>query len=115
MLGILAVHPLPEAGRCRRGDGDAALALLFHPVHDGGTVVHLADLMRDAGVEQDALGRRGLARVDVGRDTDVPVALDWGSACHSYYLAFSTVGLRARGAAAGKQCRPRTMAGCAGR
>jgi hypothetical protein len=33
----------------------------------GGAVVHLAELVRDAGVEQDALGGRGLAGVDVRR------------------------------------------------
>jgi hypothetical protein len=38
--------------------------------------VHFTDLVVDAGVEQDALGRRGLAGVDVRRDTDVAVALD---------------------------------------
>ena len=47
-----------------------------------GAVVHFADLVVDAGVEQDALGGRGLAGVDVRRDTDVPVALDGGLAGH---------------------------------
>jgi hypothetical protein len=54
-----------------RGDGDAALLLLDHPVHRGGTLVHLTDLVVLTGVEQDALGRRGLARVDVRHDADV--------------------------------------------
>ena len=44
MLGMVVLHPFPEAGRGRRRDGDAALALLLHPVHDGRAVVHLADL-----------------------------------------------------------------------
>jgi len=55
---------------------------LLHVVHDGRAVVHLADLVRDAGVEQDALGGRGLAGVNVRRDADVPVALDRCSAWH---------------------------------
>ena len=59
-----------EAGG-RRGDGDAPLALLVHPVHLGGPLVHLADGVGDAGVEEDALGRGRLARVDVGDDPDV--------------------------------------------
>jgi hypothetical protein len=33
--------------------------------------VDLTDLVGDAGVEQDALGRRGLASVDVRHDADV--------------------------------------------
>ena len=36
----------------------------------------------DAGVEQDALGGRGLAGVDVRTDADVAIALDGGLAGH---------------------------------
>jgi hypothetical protein len=39
-----------------------------------------------AGVEQDALGSRGLARVNVGADADIAVPLDWGFACHDKNL-----------------------------
>ncbi|WP_233212614.1 hypothetical protein [Collimonas sp. PA-H2] len=38
--------------------------------------MHLADLVADAGVKQDALGSGGLAGVDVGADADVAVALN---------------------------------------
>src|SRR5450759_383171 len=62
----------PGAGGGGGGDGDAALLLLRHPVHRRGALVHFADLVVDAGVEQDALGGRGLARVDVRHDPDVP-------------------------------------------
>ncbi len=34
----------------------------------------LAELVDDAGVEQDALGGRGLAGIDVGHDADVPIS-----------------------------------------
>jgi len=34
------------------GDGDAALLLLLHPVHRGGALVDLTDLVVDAGVEE---------------------------------------------------------------
>src|SRR6185312_388287 len=61
----------PERGRRGRRDRDAALLLLGHPVHRGRALVDLADLVRLARVEQDALGRRGLAGVDVGHDPDV--------------------------------------------
>jgi hypothetical protein len=44
--------------------------------------VDLADLVRLAGVEQDALGRRRLARIDVGHDPDVPGLLECELARH---------------------------------
>ena len=50
------------------GDGDAALLFELHVVH-GGAVAAAADvfdLVNTAGVEQDALAERRLARVDVG-------------------------------------------------
>ena len=61
----------PEAGGGGGGDGDAALALLLHPVGHGGAFMHLADLVDHAGVEEDALGERRLAGVDVRGDADV--------------------------------------------
>ena len=66
-----AAGVLPKAGGGCGGDGHAALLLLDHPVHGGSAVVHLADLMSLARVVEDALGRRRLARVDVGHDADV--------------------------------------------
>ena len=59
-----------------RGDRDPALLLLSHPIHRGGPVVHLADLVVHAGVVQEALGRRGLARVDMGHDADVACSFE---------------------------------------
>ncbi len=82
VLGIAAVHPLPEAGGRGRRDRDAALALLLHPVHDGRAVVHLAHLVRDARVEKDAFGGRGLAGINVGTDADVAIPVDWSSSWH---------------------------------
>ncbi len=72
----------PLAGGGRRGDGDAPLLLLGHPVHDGGAFVHLTDLVALARVVEDALGRRGLARVDVGHDPDVADSLEGVVALH---------------------------------
>ena len=63
------VFPLTRHGG--GGDGDAALTLLLHVVGGGVAIVHLADLMRDAGVVQDPLGGGGFARVDVRGDADV--------------------------------------------
>ena len=65
----------PLRGRRRRRDGDAALLLLLHPVHRRGALVHLAHLVGAAGVVEDPLGRRRLARVDVGDDPDVADAV----------------------------------------
>ncbi len=82
VLGVGHVHALPEAGRGGGRDRDAALLLLLHPVHGRSAVVHFADLVVHTRVEQDTFSRRGLASVDVGRDTDVAVALDGSLACH---------------------------------
>ena len=68
---VLLVVVLPEGGGSGGSDGDTALLLLLHPVHGGGTVVHLAYLVGKAGVEKDALRRGGLAGVDMRHDTDV--------------------------------------------
>ena len=68
---MLIERVAPVAGGGGRGDGDAALLLLDHPVHGGGALVDLADLVVLAGVVEDPLGRGGLARVDVGHDPDV--------------------------------------------
>ena len=80
IFGELLIHPPPERRGRGRGDGDAALLLLHHPVHDGRAVVDLAHLVGNAGVEEDALGRRGLAGVDVRHDADVAIDARWGSA-----------------------------------
>ena len=62
---------LPGAGRGSGGNGDAALLLLLHPVHRCGALMDLADLVDLLGVEEDALGDRGLAGVNVRNDADV--------------------------------------------
>ena len=82
MLGEALVHPLPETSRRSRGDRDAAFLLLFHVIHDRGAIMDFADLVRNARVKQNTLGRGGLTRVDMSGDTDVAVALDWRNACH---------------------------------
>jgi hypothetical protein len=78
----------PEAGGGGGGDGDAALLLLLHPVHHGGAFVDLADLVADAGVEEDALGGRGLARIDVRHDADVAAALEGEGTGHGKQTSF---------------------------
>ena len=66
----------PRHGGRGRGDGDAALLFLRHPVHHGRALVDLAHLVRLPCVIQDALGGRGLAGIDVGHDADVARVLE---------------------------------------
>ena len=83
---------LPGAlGRGGR-DRDAALLLLLHPVHRGGAVVDLTDLVVDAGVEEDALGRGGLARVDMRHDPDVAGPGELGVISHFLLFFFLACG-----------------------
>jgi hypothetical protein len=63
-------------GSVKAHDPDAALLLLIHPVGDRGALVHLPHAVHTPAVEQDALGGRGLARVDVGDDADVADAIE---------------------------------------
>ncbi len=65
----------PDAGRGRRGDGDAALLLLRHPVHRRGAFMDFTDAVGASCIEQDALRRGGLTGIDVGHDADVPATL----------------------------------------
>ncbi len=72
----------PEAGRRGRGDRDAPLLLLLHPVHGGGALMDLTDLVVLARVIEDALGRSRLAGIDVGHDADVAVQLERSLTSH---------------------------------
>src|SRR5476649_2297608 len=72
----LAPGGVPGTGNGGGGDRDAALALLFHPVGHRGALVDLAHLVDGAGVEKNALGRRGLAGIDVRGDADVARPLE---------------------------------------
>ncbi len=80
--------PLPVAGRRGRGDRDAALLLLDHPVHRRGAIVDFADLVVDARVVEDALRRRRLAGVDVGHDADVSAFLEGMDSRHERLIPF---------------------------
>src|SRR5918997_785930 len=77
---------VPEGGGGSRGDRDATLLLLLHPVHRGGAVMYLTDLVVDPGVEQDPLGGGGLARVDVRHDPDIadPGEVSQHFTCHEF-------------------------------
>src|SRR5665647_3552759 len=81
-VGLAVTHP--EAGRGGRGDRDAALLLLLHPIHRRGAFMHLADLVVLSRIVKNTLGRRRLPGIDVSHDADVPVILERGNACHIY-------------------------------
>ena len=68
---LLAVSVRPEARRRSRRNRDAALLLLRHPVHCRGTVVCFTDLVVDACVVKDTLGRGCLTGIDVRHDADI--------------------------------------------
>ena len=61
----------PERGRRGRGDRDAALALLFHPVHHRVARMHFADLVRNAGVKKYPLRDGRFAGIDMRDDADI--------------------------------------------
>src|SRR6185436_399235 len=67
---------VPLARRRRRLDRDAALPLLLEEVHRRVAVVDLPRLVDLPGQEEDALGDRRLAGIDVRHDADVAVGLE---------------------------------------
>ena len=67
---------LPEARGGGGLNGHATLLLLNHPVHGGGAIVDLTDLVGLARVVQDSLGGRGLTGIDVGHDADIAHVLE---------------------------------------
>jgi len=73
---------LPEAGRRRGRDRDAALLFLLHPVHGGRAIMDLAHLMGLARVIEDALGRGRFPGIDVGHDADIPNLVERCRAWH---------------------------------
>jgi len=54
-----------------RGDGDATLALLVHPIEHRCALVHGAGATLDTGVEEHALGDRCLPGVDMRGDSEI--------------------------------------------
>src|SRR5665647_1124034 len=79
---------------CIRDSRDATLLLLLHEVHGSSAVVHFADLVRLAGVIEDPLRRRRLARIDMGHDAEVAVVLESVLASHRRVPLSATRGRR---------------------
>ncbi len=72
----------PLAGGGGRGDGDAALLFLLHPIHNRRAFMHLANLMGAARVIEDTLGCGCLTGIDMGSDADVSHPFERREAWH---------------------------------
>ncbi len=72
----LSAFRRPVGAHGRGADRDATFALEFHVVGGGRAVVHLTGAMDRAGLVKQALGERGLARVDVRDDAEVAPTAD---------------------------------------
>ena len=72
---ILRATAPPVTGRSCRRDCDAALLLLLHPVHVGGTLMHFTHPVEASRVVEDALSRSGLAGINVRHDANIPQLL----------------------------------------
>ena len=102
----LLVHALPETGRGGRRNRDTAFLLLFHPVHDGSTIMNLTYLVRDTGIEKDALSSRRLARVNMGHDADIAVTLDGCCARHALISNYPGIPGSETGSTSGSARKP---------
>ena len=71
----LLIHALPKTCGRSRCDCDTAFLFLLHPIHHCRTVVHLAHLVRDTGIEQDSLGSGRLAGIYMRHDADITIML----------------------------------------
>ena len=71
-LGFVVFLNGPVRSGSRRGDGDAALLLLCHPVHGGCAVVGLTDLVINTRIKQNTFRQGSLSGVNMRNDTDIP-------------------------------------------
>jgi hypothetical protein len=73
---------VPETGGRSRGDRDATLLLLLHPVHGGRAIMNFAYFVRYTGVKQNPFCSRSFASINMGHDTDIAVSLYGGCTSH---------------------------------
>ena len=62
----------PLAGRDGGRDSNAALLLLWHPIHRRRAIVHFADFMRHARIIEQAFGDGGFPSVNMRDNPDIP-------------------------------------------
>ena len=69
--------PFPEASHRRRGNGDAPLLFLRHPVGGGTAIIALdgTDFMRQASTVQNTLSGGRFTSVDMGNNADISKVL----------------------------------------
>src|ERR1035441_9296387 len=65
------LHVFPVSGRRGRRDRNAALLLLFHPVHGGRAFMNFTDFVRSPRVIQDAFRSCGFTGIDMGGEADI--------------------------------------------
>jgi hypothetical protein len=85
MFFAVIILDRPETGRRRRGNGNAALLLLLHPIHRRRAIMHFADFIGFACVKQNAFGGRGFTGVNMRHNTNVAISIEWMAACHGLY------------------------------
>src|SRR5215207_188865 len=80
----------PEDRRRGGSYGDAAFALLGHPVHHGVAIVDLAEFMGQARIEQDPLRLRRFACIDVDHDAEIsdPLERDLSGYLYSHIRSY---------------------------
>ncbi len=83
---IASVHAGPEAANRRRGNGNAALLLLRHPVGCCRAIVYFAQLVAHPGIKQDALGGGCFTGIDMRGDTDVAITFERNGSGHDASL-----------------------------
>lgn len=82
VFGMVHVHTAPESSSSSGGNRNAAFLFLFHPVHGRSAIVHFANLVINAGVEQNAFRGGCFARVDVRGNADIAITLNRSFASH---------------------------------
>jgi hypothetical protein len=73
---------LPFEKGHRRGDRNPLFLFLWHPIHDGLTVMDLPHTMDPTRIIEKPLGQSGLPRIDMGDDADISNLLQWGFLSH---------------------------------
>ncbi len=77
---------VPLSAGSSSSDGDAALTLLLHPIHRGGTLVYFANLVGDTRVVENSLSHSGLASINVRNNSNVTNALNLIRPGHGFLL-----------------------------
>src|SRR5665647_1412625 len=86
MRKVVVTHPFPKTGGRSRSNGNAALLLLLHPIHDGSAIMHLTNLVAYTGIKKNAFSRHRFTGVNMRTNTDVTIAFNRSFTSHSGYL-----------------------------